>query len=232
LTIKFSQAMVFAAGLGKRLRPLTDHTPKPLIPIQNTNCLREVVRRLKAIGTTNIVVNTHHLAPKIAEYVDTWGVQVVYEPTLLETGGGLLNALSYFDLSQPILTINSDIWFYDPSPLCLETLWQGWRKNMDALLLLVHKRNTVGYDGMGDYFLENGSLRYRSAVETAPFVYAGAQLIKPNAFLAFQPENPIFSMKTVWDFLESQKKLYGVEYVGKWSDVGTKEALQALENTK
>lgn len=220
--------MVFAAGLGKRLRPLTDHIPKPLIPIQKTTCLAEAIRRLKAVGVTNIVVNTHHLAPKITEHVATWGVRVVYEPVLLETGGGLLNAMSYFDMGQPILAVNSDAWFYDPSPLCLQTLLDNWYQGMNALLLMVNREKALGYDGQGDYFLENGLLRYRSAVEIAPFVYAGAQVINPRAFLDSQPQTPVFSMKAVWDFFESQNKLHGVEYGGNFSDVGTKEVLDML----
>jgi MurNAc alpha-1-phosphate uridylyltransferase len=157
-------------------------------------------------------------------------VRVVYEPTLLETGGGLLNALSHFDVSEPILTVNSDAWFCDQSSRCFETLASAWHKNMDALLLLVHKNNAVGYEGRGDYYMENTCLRYRYGAETPPFVYAGAQVIQPSSFLSFQPEGPIFSMKSVWDFLELQKKLHGVEYGGKWCDVGTHKALHEVQS--
>jgi N-acetyl-alpha-D-muramate 1-phosphate uridylyltransferase len=235
VTFEISQAMVFAAGFGKRLRPITNHTPKPLIPIRGTTCLGATLTRLQNIGVKKIVVNAHHLADQVIHYVKPWpNIQVIYEPILLETGGGFLNALPYFDVTQPILTVNSDVWFDDGlSSDCFESLSKSWQRHMKALLLVVAKTNAIGFDGPGDYFLENGLLVHRGENPQATFVYAGAQLISPQAFLSFKSGSSVFSMRAVWDFFEADKNaLHGLEYKGKWCDVGTPMALGCLQSEK
>jgi MurNAc alpha-1-phosphate uridylyltransferase len=269
---KINQAMIFAAGFGKRLKPLTDQTPKPLISIGKTTCLDFALEQLKKANIQKIVVNTHHLSDQIHRHLielypnhlsssdlsssssgpfrgsrdsrnecenDNLGkvgfeknllkypeIIISHEPDILETGGGLVHALPYFNPSEPILIVNGDIWWQDSQTLMLKRLQETWNsEQMDCLLLLVPKENSIGYFSKGDYFLKDDQhAEYRGHNEFAPYVYPGVCIISP---LMLTPSLPkIFSLKSLFDQSESHKRLYGLAHDNLWGDIGSPQGLE------
>ncbi len=246
-----TQAMIFAAGFGKRLKPLTDQTPKPLIPIGNTTCLDFTLRKLKEAGIQKIVVNTHHLADQIHQHLKNHPEIIIsHEPEILETGGGLINALPHFNKHEPIFIVNGDIWWQDGQISMLQNLQDTWdSEKMDILLLLVPKENSIGYFGKGDYFLKDGGrAEYRGQHDSAPYVYPGVCIVNPSllmhdhfldrhASLAMTEKarhceererrgNPVFSLKLLFDHAETNKYLYGLIHDSLWGDIGSPKGLE------
>lgn len=222
------QCMIFAAGYGKRLKPLTDYTPKPLIPIGNTTCLDEAIRKVTEAGIKKIVVNTHHLAEQIHTHLEHKYpfITISHEPEILETGGGLIKALSYFDQSKPILIVNGDIWWKDgPIPM-LSGFFNAWNpKIMDILLLTVPKETAIGYFGKGDYFLKpDHELEYRGLHNSAPYIYGCVTIINPLTINNTPQIN--FSIKTLFDEAESKQRLFGYLYKIPWGDIGNLKGLE------
>ncbi len=224
------QCMIFAAGYGKRLKPLTDHIPKPLIPIGNTTCLDESIRKITEAGIKRIAVNTHHLATQIRKHLENYpSVLISHESEILETGGGLVKALPHFDQNKPILIVNGDIWWKDgPIPM-LSRLCEAWdRKSMDILLLIVPKDIAIGYFAKGDYFLKpDQRLEHRGDHDSAPYVYPGVMIINPLMIKNNLPKN--FSVKLLFDQAESKKRLFGHIHDNLWGDIGS---LIGLENVR
>lgn len=228
-----SKAMVLAAGLGTRMRPLTDRIPKPLVPVYGRPLLDHVLDALAAAGIAEAVVNVHHLADLIEAHLaarkgpprvtlsDERGL-------LLETGGGVRKALPLL-APGPFLAINSDtIWIEGARPN-LTRLMEGFDpERMDALLLLASSARSIGYDGVGDFIMDaNGRLARRPERLVAPFVYAGACILKPDLFEA-TPDGP-FSLNLVFDRAAERERLYGVRLDGVWMHVGTPEAIALAE---
>lgn len=225
-----TQAMVLAAGEGRRLRPLTDHTPKPLIPVGGKTMLDHALDQLAIVGVKRCVVNTHHLADQIQEHVKNRTsprVIISHETTLLGTGGGLVKALPHFG-GEPFFVLNADIWWRDTSHSSLLHLTQFWDSSkMDALLLLVPVENALGYTGVGDYFLTlKGHASYRQNQPTAPYIFSGIRIIHPR-LLAGQEIHP-FSIVPLFHKAEEQGRLFGLAYDGGWGDIGTLESLKAI----
>ena len=221
------QCMIFAAGYGKRLKPLTDHIPKPLIPIGDTTCLDESIRKIKGAGVKRIVVNTHHLAEQIHKHLENYpSIVISNELEILETGGGLVKALPHFDQNKPILIVNGDIWWKDgPVPMlsCLFKVWDS--KRMDILLLMMPKEIAIGYFGKGDYFLKSdGRLEYRSTHDCAPYVYAGVMIMNPLMIKNDLPKN--FSIKLLFDQAENDGRLFGHTHDNLWGDIGSPKGLE------
>jgi len=224
--------MVFAAGFGKRLRPLTDKTPKPLIPLGSTTCLDETLKKLKVAGIEYVVVNSHHLAEQIHAHLEKNDPSIIisYEPEILETGGGLLKALPHFDQTKPILVVNGDVWWKDVSPSVFEGLAQAWNPEiMDCLLVLVPKETAIGYSGKGDYFLKSDQrLEFRGHFDSAPYAHSGILLINPALFKG--ETRRIFSMKAMFDNAESQRRLFGLVHKGLWGDIGSAQGLEGVRH--
>lgn len=227
--------MVLAAGRGQRLRPLTDTTPKPLIPVRGKPLLDHTLDQLHAYGVNRCVINTHHLADQIHDYAQkrqTPEIILSHEPEILETGGGILKALSHFK-ERPFFSVNADVWWGDESetahmsPLAL--LNAAWDEAlMDILLLLIPKDKAVGYTGAGDYQLKDstGKIEHRGDHLTAPYVYGCLQILHPRLF---QGEKVgAFSMTKMFGKAQQQGRLYGVVYEGLWCDIGTPEALEMM----
>jgi MurNAc alpha-1-phosphate uridylyltransferase len=227
-----THAMVLAAGLGLRMRPLTLERPKPLISVAGQPLLDHALDRVAAAGIGTAVVNTHYKGEMIAAHLkDRTAPRIVLSPEtdLLETGGGIKHALPKLG-SGSFLTVNADIlWLDGPTP-AIERLLCAWNpKEMDALLLLHPCVSAIGYDGKGDFHMDPvGRLTRRRSGEIAPFVFAGVQILKPELF-ADTPDGA-FSTNLIWDRLLESERLYGMRHDGLWFHVGTPDSIQEVED--
>ncbi len=230
---RINTAMVLAAGLGTRMRPLTDTCPKPLVEVCGRPLLDHVLDRLEQAGIAQAVVNVHHHAGQIEDHVKarTRGPHITISDerdALLETGGGVRRALPQLG-ADPFLTINSDtIWVEGAQPN-LERLIAGFDpERMDVLLLLAPVALSVGYDGQGDFAMDPaGRLTRRVERQLAPFVYAGAGIMKPELFEG-TPEGA-FSLNRIFDRALEADRLFGVRLDGIWMHVGTPDAIALAE---
>lgn len=225
------RAMVLAAGLGQRMRPLTDNKPKPLLEVAGKPLIDHLLDRLAAAGVAECVVNLHYLAPMMRRHLaerQTPRIELSPEETLLDSGGGVAKALPRLG-DAPFLVTNADmLWLDGPRPM-LHRLAALWRpEEMDALLLLHPTVAAHGYDGAGDYFLApDGTARRRRGERVAPFVFTGVQILSPRLFRDL-PEGP-FSLRLLYDRAEEAGRLYAMRHDGEWFHVGTPEALSATE---
>ena len=224
-------AMVLAAGLGKRMRPLTDALPKPLLPVVGRTLLDRVLDHFEAAGIGRVVINLHYFRELMEKHLAARQhppIELSPEPDLLETGGGVKNALPLLG-AAPFYVANADVLWLDGMTPALARLARAWNDStMDALLLLQPAVTAIGYDGSGDYFADPlGRLRYRKAHELAPFIFAGVQIIHPRLF-GNAPDGP-FSLKRLWDAAETAGRLWGLRHDGLWFHVGTPEGLAETE---
>ncbi len=226
-------AMVMAAGLGKRMRPLTATKPKPLVEVAGKPLLDHVLDRLRAAGVAKVVVNVHYLPDALEAHLKNRadGLEVTISDErelLLETGGGLVRAQSMIDC-DPFLAVNSDnLWIDGPADTLklLASHWDGAR--MDALLLLVPQARAMNHRGLGDFHMDRvGRLRRRGKSRVAPFVYTGVQMVS-KALLRDAPEGA-FSTNILWDRAIAEGRCFGAVHQGLWFDVGTPEAIPATE---
>jgi MurNAc alpha-1-phosphate uridylyltransferase len=230
------RAMVLAAGLGLRLRPLTERVPKPLVEIGGRPLIAYALDLLVAAGVHEIVVNAHHLAEQLADFIERHGrahagvaLHLSREAVLLETGGGVLNALPLLG-ARPFFVLNSDVIVRDGTRPLLARLADAFEPaHMDALLLLQPVERAFGYDGRGDYRLkDDGRLDARGAAATAPYVFTGAQVLAPALFDGIAPG--VFSLRRLYDRAEAAGRLYGIVHDGAWLHVGTPEAVAEAEH--
>lgn len=230
---RINTAMVLAAGLGTRMRPLTDTRPKPLVEVCGRPLLDHVLDRLEQAGIGQAVVNVHYHAGQIEDHVKArkGGPRITISDerdALLETGGGVRRALPLLG-DAPFLTINSDTIWVDGAQPNLERLLSGFDpERMDVLLLLAPVALSVGYDGAGDFEMDPaGHLTRRVERQLAPFVYAGAGIMKPELFEG-SPEGA-FSLNRIFDRALEAGRLFGVRLDGIWMHVGTPEAIGLAE---
>lgn len=222
-------AMILAAGRGERMRPLTDSTPKPLIPVAGRSMLERSMDRLQRHGVENIVVNVHHLGNQIADRL-RGRARIVPEDRLLETGGSVKNALPLLG-SGPFFVLNGDgLWRDGPESLLgrLAAAWDPGR--MDALLLLHPLATAIGREekDRGDYYLEpDGRARHRGTAETAPYLFASVSVCDQRLFHG-SPEGP-FSLLKLWMRAEQAGRLFGLVHDGDWFHIGTPQALGEAE---
>ncbi len=225
-------AMVLAAGLGKRMRPITTTTPKPLVEVGGRALIDYALDRLMQAGIKRAVVNVHYLADLVEAHVSRRAAPAIVisdeRERLLETGGGLKKALPLLG-DAPFLTLNSDsLWIEGPRPN-LPRLLEAWDpERMDILLLLAPIATSLGYEGTGDFAMDTqGRLRRRRDREVTPFVYAGVSVMKPE-LLADTPDGA-FSANLLYDRALVDNRLYGLRLDGQWLHVGDPSALQAAE---
>jgi MurNAc alpha-1-phosphate uridylyltransferase len=218
------RAMIFAAGFGTRMKPLTDTLPKPLIEVAGKPLIDHALGLLDDIST--IVVNTHYRADQMEAHLQGRGVTCIREtPEVLETGGGLKNALPVLG-DAPLLTLNADVVFAGDNPVAaLQNAWDPAR--MDALLMLIPLDNTVEYSGTGDFFLNDSLIERRGARKAAPYVYGSVQIIKTD--LLAEVAEKAFSLNVIWDRMIAQGRAYGLPYGGRWVDVGRPEGIAVAE---
>ncbi len=228
-------AMVLAAGLGKRMRPLTATRPKPLIEVAGKALLDHLLERLRAAGVEKVVVNVHYLADAIEAHLakNSHGLDITISDErslLLETGGGMVRAGPLID-SDPFLVVNSDnLWIDGPADTLklLASHWDGDR--MDALLLLVPHARAENHRGLGDFHMDrSGRLRRRERSRVAPFVYTGVQIVSKR-LLEGAPDGP-FSANVLWDRAMAEGRCFGAVHQGLWFDVGTPQSIKATELT-
>lgn len=228
-------AMLMAAGLGTRMRPLTLSMPKPLVPVLGKPLIDHVLDWLADSGVQHVVVNTHYMADMLEQHVRgrvAPHIAISYEPVLLETGGGLARALPLLGKGA-FISANSDTLCIDGNMPALERLGAAWDDAaMDGLLLLHPRERAVGYFGKGDFFLNSdGSLRRRGQAVDAPFVFTGVQILHPRIFTALPGE--IFSLNALYDrgMLPdgTLPRYYGVVHDGGWLHVGDPEGLAQAE---
>jgi MurNAc alpha-1-phosphate uridylyltransferase len=226
------RAMLLAAGLGKRMRPLTMTLPKPLVQVAGKALVDHVLDRLVAAGIETVVVNVHYLADLMELHVGKRAAPRILisdeRSGLLDSGGGVRKALPLLG-DQPFLVCNSDsFWIEGPRP-ALDRLFESWDPaRMDILMLIAATSTSVGFDGPGDYFVDPlGRLTRRREREVAPFAYAGVLIIKPEIFDQ-APSGP-FSLNRLFDAAEHGGRLYGRRLDGVWLHVGTPDAIADAE---
>jgi N-acetyl-alpha-D-muramate 1-phosphate uridylyltransferase len=225
-------AMILAAGLGRRMLPITEKLPKPLVKVGGMALIDRAVAALSKAGIKRIVVNVHHMADQIEAHLGTGdGPEIIFSDErerLLESGGGIVNALRHFG-DHPFFVVNSDSFWIEGFRPNLENMaaqWDGGK--MDGLLLLAGVTNAVGYSGMGDFDMDpQGRLSRRDERKSSPFVYAGAAIFSPGLF-AGAPDGP-FSLNLLFDRALEQGRLFGVRLDGLWFHVGTPESIREAE---
>ncbi len=226
------RAMVLAAGLGTRMRPLTDTMPKPMVKVAGRALIDHVLDRLGAAGVERAVVNVHYMAEQLRQHLaGRMQPRIVISDErglLLGTGGGVAKALPELG-DAPFFHINSDtIWIDGVKPNLARLAEAFDPAMMDALLLLAPVSGSIGYDGRGDYGMRpDGSLVRRGEREVAPFVYAGAAILAPALF-ADAPQGE-FTLTALFDRAAGRGRLHGLRLEGLWMHVGTPEAIAEAE---
>lgn len=225
--------MVLAAGLGKRMRPLTATRPKPLVEVAGKPLLDHVLDRFRAAGIQRAVVNVHYLADSIGAHLEDQGqgIEILISDEraeLLETGGGVAKALPLIE-DDTFLVANSDNLWVDGPVDAIRLLEQRWDETMmDALLLVVPLSQAHCHSGLGDFCMDPvGRLTRRSPAKPAPFVYTGIQIVSRRLFQDL-PSGP-FSMNLLWNRAIAEKRLFGLVHEGLWFDVGTPRAIAQTE---
>ncbi|HHI71662.1 MAG TPA: nucleotidyltransferase family protein [Rhodobacteraceae bacterium] len=209
--------MLFAAGLGTRMGALTAHCPKPLVQVAGKPLIDHSLAIVEDAAIRTVVVNTHYLSEMMVAHLQDRDVFLSHEPDVLETGGGLRNALPLLG-PEPVFTFNSDAVWAGENPLL--TLARNWQpEKMDALLLLVPRENALGHNGKGDFIQDQAGRITRGP----GLIYSGAQIIRTEG-LAEIPEEK-FSLNVLWDRMITKGRLFSVVYNGKWCDVGRPESI-------
>lgn len=230
-----THAMILAAGMGMRMRPLTLTTPKPLLKVAGKPLIDWAVDRLAEAGCGHVVVNLHHLGDQIERHLKSNPtISFVHEDPVLETGGGVKNALDQNLLGdQPFFACNADNLWLDEGDGSLARLSAAWNDDtMDGLLLLHPAQTATGYDGAGDFWGDVGqSGRVRRMSDEGAgqpaFVFTGVQMLHPRLFKV-APDGA-FSLNILYDQALAQGRLYGLAHQGAWHHVGTPEALAATD---
>ncbi|RXR31091.1 nucleotidyltransferase family protein [Sphingobium fluviale] len=233
MSAKLSTAMLMAAGLGKRMRPLTATRPKPLVRVAGKALIDHALEKIEAAGIWRVIVNVHYLPDSVIAHLNARKCGAEYlisdeRDKLLETGGGLMKAASLLG-DQPFLCANSDnLWVDGPrdSILMLAELWDDAK--MDALLLMIPHARATCHTGPGDFHMApDGRLSRRKPGHVAPFVYTGVQILSPRVLV--DPPAEIFSTNIFWNRAMAAGRLYGASHPGLWFDVGTPQAIPVVE---
>lgn len=226
------RAMVLAAGLGTRMRPLTDTMPKPMVPVAGKPLLDHMLDKLAQAGVERAIVNVHYLADQIERHLaarTSPAITISDERNqILGTGGGVVKALPHLG-SQPFFHVNSDTLWIDAVRPNFARLADAYdASQMDALLLLAPTTGSIGYHGKGDYMMaRDGSLQRRGERDVAPFVFAGAAILHPMLF-AHAPQGE-FSLTKMFDYAANKGRLFGLRLEGTWMHVGTPDAIAQAE---
>jgi MurNAc alpha-1-phosphate uridylyltransferase len=230
---KVTQAMIMGAGLGSRMRPLTNDRPKPMVTVAGRTLIDHSIDRLVAAGVTHIVVNLHYKADMLRAHLDKRrDVEIAYSDEtakLLDTGGGVVKAMPLFD-GEPFFVLNSDSLWVEGATPALAAMQRKWDDaRMDGLLLLADMKTAMGYDGSGDFVLEKeGGIGRAKGRSEPPYAYPGVQIVHPRLFEG-APDGA-FSTNIMWDRAIAARRLFGTILDGVWIHVGTPEARDEAEH--
>jgi len=214
--------MLFAAGFGTRMGALTAACPKPLVKVAGKPLIDHALEVVDTAGISTIIANTHYLPEMLETHLAHRNVALSYEAEILETGGGLKNALPLLG-TGPVFTLNTDAIWTGQNPLtALAAAWDP--EKMDALLLLVPPTNAIGHTGVGDFLMaDNGTIKRGPGM-----IYSGAQIIKTDMLDNITEAK--FSLHSLWDQMYDGGRIFGTTHNGKWCDVGTPAGIELAEN--
>ncbi len=205
------RAIVLAAGFGKRVLPLTNATPKPLLKINNISLLTNTLNFLKKSGVKHFAINTHHLGEQIENFAESnkgiYDIKIFKEKEILGTGGGIRNALSFF-LDKPFISINSDTIWSDEYLSPLKNLYKSFTKfNANSGLLMIKRENSFDKTLKGDFSIKSEPFLFRQAGDSNNLIFTGCQIINP--ILLKDKKNENFSIQPVWDEAIAENKMVG-----------------------
>ena len=214
--------MLFAAGFGTRMGELTTDRPKPMIEVAGKPLIDHALDLVEPLGLSRVVANLHYKPDLLISHLDGRDIEFSREaPEILETGGGLRHALPLLG-SGPVFTMNTDAVWRGPNPL--ELLLEAWKPDrMDALLMCIPRENAVGHVGNGDFILSETGQISRGPGQ----IYGGVQIVNPSGL--HDIEQTIFSLNLLWNQMGKAGRLFGLEYPGKWCDVGRPEGIAMAE---
>lgn len=224
-------AMVMAAGLGKRMRPLTTTQPKPMVRVAGKPLIDHALDRLADAGVSRAVVNVHYLADALEAHLAARRLPLITisdeREELLETGGGMIRALPH--LPDPFFCLNADNIWLDGPRSAFHDLSQRWNPaEMDALLLVVPHSRAANFRGEGDFTMDPiGRLTRRKPGRVAPYIYTGIQIVS-HRLLRDAPAGK-FSTNLLWDRAAGEGRLFGTSFTGQWFEVGTPQAIAPTE---
>ncbi len=226
------RAMLLAAGLGKRMMPVTETMPKPMVRISGKPLIDYGLSALESVGVETAVVNVHYMAEQIEDHLADYKSPEILisdeRDSLLDSGGGIAKALDHFG-NEPFFVLNADSFWIEgfrPNLLRLAEQWDD--SKMDILLLVCGIAEAVGYTGMGDFTMDaDGLLKRRDEREMGPFVYAGAAILHPRIFDDLP--GPVFSLNRQFDVALEQERMFGVRLDGLWLHVGTPDSIREAE---
>lgn len=226
-------AMILAAGLGKRMKPLTENTPKPLLKIAGKELLEHTLRALAAAGIKKAVINKHHYPEQIEQFVESrvdWRPEIKFSDEsdkLLDSGGGVKKALPMLG-KEPFYIFNSDMIWTNSGQDVLGKLASEWRDDIDILMLVIRRELAHGHDGEGDFHMDDeGRLNFRGEDASSDYMYGGILIIRPECFEGM-PTDP-FSLRKIFRKVAGEGRLFGLLHQGSWYHVGTP---QSVENTE
>lgn len=225
-------AMILAAGLGLRMRPLTEKMPKPLVPVAGRPLITHILAPLSRAGLARVVVNAHYFAEQMQAFAASWKTPplILSDETelLLDSGGGVKKALPHLG-RDPFYVLNADSFWIDGPRSNLRRMAEAWDPSrMDILLLVASGAQVTGYSGLGDFMMDADSrLSRRPERVMAPFVYAGVAIMTPDLFND-TPGGP-FSLNLLFNRAIERERLFGLRLDGEWLHVGTPDAIAAAE---
>ncbi|MBF91341.1 MAG: hypothetical protein CMP34_00880 [Rickettsiales bacterium] len=233
--MKINEAMIFAAGFGKRMLPLTESKPKALLEVNKKSLLENHIDTLIGLGFINIVVNAFHLSEQIVEKIKKYDsrVNVIVEKEILETGGGLINAIEKKMLQpKPLILLNSDTFWINNVISPFELLLKKWDpESMDILLCLKNKNDFCGYNGKGDFNISNETINcspISGVFSSMKFVFTGLQIFKPNLIMDFKKSK--FSVKEVFYPLIKKKRIFGFIDKSSWFHISNPDDFKKIKN--
>jgi len=225
------KAMLLAAGLGQRMRPVTDTMPKPMIKVAGKSLIDWTLDALDDEGVSEAVVNVHYLAPQLVKHLSgrTRPRVVISDETeeLLETGGGVTKALPLLG-DAAFFVSNCDAIIHGGTVPPAQRVARAWTDALDAVMLVHPRATAYGFDGAGDFFVDqDGRMTRRGAASSAPYVYAGIFMIHPRAFIGAKVEP--FSLNRIWDKALAADRMRAVIHDGRWFHVGTPASIGETE---
>ena len=224
-------AMILAAGLGLRMKPLTNVTAKPLLNVGGIPMIDRIFTHLKEGQIKNVVINTHYMADKVSAHVKNQTglhIQILREKLLLDTGGGVANALPHLG-GDSFIIANSDVVITSGRKPLITRMIETWNPTkMDALLLVHPITKAFGFYGQGDFHMEtNGLLKREITGSLNPLVFTGIQILKRTLFHSLP--SPPFSLNFLYARAEANGRLFGLLHDSHWMHVGTPEAITNAE---